>query len=141
MPITPLLAMTVACALSGLCRAQTPGDLLASPVVMAVLLLEQEDPEATLSTEDNDVEYSVTDLELLALSHNPAVAEAAARVRAGQGRWFQVGIGPNPTVGYLANEIGNEGSDGQHGGYIMKFTRSENNVGLIGSLCSIFIRS
>ena len=56
-------------------------------------------------------------LEAMAVANNPALAEAAARVRALKGKWVQVGLPPNPTVGYVAGEIGNEGNAGQQGGF------------------------
>ena len=57
-------------------------------------------------------------LEQMALGNNPAIAQAAARVRALRGKWVQVGLAPNPTVGYLGSEIGNAGAAGQQGGFL-----------------------
>ena len=57
-------------------------------------------------------------LEQMAMANNPAIAQAAARIRALQGKCLQVGLPPNPTVGYLGSEIGNEGAAGQQGGFV-----------------------
>ncbi len=57
-------------------------------------------------------------LEQMALADSPAIAQAAARIRALQGKCLQVGLPPNPTVGYLGSEIGNEGAAGQQGGFV-----------------------
>jgi cobalt-zinc-cadmium efflux system outer membrane protein len=57
-------------------------------------------------------------LEQLALANNPVVGQAAARVRALRGKCLQVGLKPNPTVGYLAGEIGDDGAAGQQGGFV-----------------------
>lgn len=57
----------------------------------------------------------LAELEQLALSSNPSLAQAEARVAAAQGRWVQVGLPPNPTFGYSAAEIGDEGKAGQQG--------------------------
>lgn len=57
-------------------------------------------------------------LEARALENNPAVSQATARVQALRGKWLQVGLPPNPTVGYVAGEIGNEGGAGQQGGFV-----------------------
>lgn len=57
-------------------------------------------------------------LEQMALSNSPAIAQAAARVRALRGKRLQVGLPPNPSVGYVASEIGNEGAAGQQGGFV-----------------------
>lgn len=56
-------------------------------------------------------------LEQLALTDNPVVGQAAARVRALRGKCLQVGLKPNPTVGYTSSEIGDSGAAGQQGGY------------------------
>jgi len=56
-------------------------------------------------------------LEQLALRRNPSIAEAAAQVRAMRGKWLQAGLPPNPTIGYLAGEIGDAGKAGQQGGF------------------------
>jgi cobalt-zinc-cadmium efflux system outer membrane protein len=57
-------------------------------------------------------------LEQMALANSPAISQAAARIRALQGKCLQVGLPPNPTVGYVASEVGNEGAAGQQGGFI-----------------------
>ncbi len=57
-------------------------------------------------------------LEQMALANNPAIAQSAARIRALQGKCLQIGLPPNPTIGYLASEIGNEGAAGQQGGFV-----------------------
>jgi cobalt-zinc-cadmium efflux system outer membrane protein len=56
-------------------------------------------------------------LEQMALGGNPAVGQAAAQVRALRGKYVQVGLPPNPSVGYVASEVGNEGRAGQQGGF------------------------
>ena len=57
-------------------------------------------------------------LEQLALSNNPAIAQSSARVRALRGKWIQAGLPPNPTAGYTASEVGNDGRGGQQGGFV-----------------------
>ncbi len=66
-----------------------------------------ESPETPLLT--------LADVEAMALACNPAIAEAAAQVRAAQGECLQVGLPPNPTLGYLGSEIGNDRRAGQQG--------------------------
>lgn len=65
-----------------------------------------------------DPNITLQDLEQLALSQNPAIAQADARVRALRGKWVQVGLPPNPSAGYMAAEIGDEHRAGQQGGYV-----------------------
>ncbi|NOY40452.1 MAG: TolC family protein [Planctomycetes bacterium] len=57
-------------------------------------------------------------LEQMALANSPAISQVAARVRALQGLRLQVGLPPNPSVGYVASEVGNEGAAGQQGGFV-----------------------
>lgn len=61
---------------------------------------------------------SLADFEGLALANNPSLAQLASRVEALRGEWVQVGLPPNPVVGYVGSEIGNDGRAGQQGGFI-----------------------
>jgi len=56
-------------------------------------------------------------IESIAAANSPAVAAAEARVRALGGKWVQVGLKPNPTLGYAAEEIGDDGTAGLQGGF------------------------
>ncbi len=62
--------------------------------------------------------YALTDLEQIALNHSPTIDWAEARVAAAEGNYLQVGLPPNPTVGYLAEEMGDLGTAGKQGGFI-----------------------
>ena len=61
---------------------------------------------------------SLTDLEHMALAANPSVARAAALVQAARGNWVQAGLPPNPSVGYLGQQIGSRGLAEQDGIYV-----------------------
>jgi cobalt-zinc-cadmium efflux system outer membrane protein len=63
---------------------------------------------------------SLADVEAMALSANPAVGEARARVSAAYGNWVQVGLYPNPTIAYSGEEIGDEGTAGLQGGFVQQ---------------------
>ena len=65
-----------------------------------------------------DAGLTIEVLEQLALANNPVVGRAAARVRALRGKCWQVGLKPNPTIGYVAGEMGNNGTAGQQGGFV-----------------------
>ena len=54
-------------------------------------------------------------LEQLALASNPSVQRAAAMVGAARGTWVQVGLAPNPSVGYEGQQLGSGGLAEQHG--------------------------
>jgi cobalt-zinc-cadmium efflux system outer membrane protein len=62
--------------------------------------------------------FSLAALEQMALANNPAIAQAAAHVTALRGKWDQVGRPPNPTAGYLAEEMGDAGTAGKQGGFV-----------------------
>lgn len=61
---------------------------------------------------------ALQDLESMALSNHPGLLRAGAQVRAARGQWLQVGLPPNPTLGYVAAEVGDEGRAGQQGAYV-----------------------
>lgn len=61
---------------------------------------------------------TLADLEQMALMANPAVARASALVQAARGNWVQVGLPPNPTVGYLGQQIGSRGLAEQDGVFV-----------------------
>lgn len=75
-------------------------------------------PGRSTSTSTPATGLTLLDLEAIALGNNPTLSRAAARVRAAQGQWVQVGLPPNPSIGYLGTEIGQEGTAGQQGGFI-----------------------
>jgi len=54
----------------------------------------------------------------IALVNNPTLRQSAAVVDAQRGRMTQVGLYPNPIVGYMGSEIGDNNTAGQQGGYI-----------------------
>jgi len=59
----------------------------------------------------------LSDVEGLALSNSPSMTAVEARVRAARWECVQAGLPPNPTVGYVGSEIGNEGAAGQQGAF------------------------
>ena len=61
---------------------------------------------------------SLAELEQLALANNPTLAMASANVRAARGRQIQGGLRPNPTIGYIADDIGEDDTAGKHGGFV-----------------------
>jgi outer membrane protein, heavy metal efflux system len=62
---------------------------------------------------------SLADLEQLALELNPTLVQAGAQVRISRGKAIQAGLAPNPTVGYVAEQIGAEGTAGElHGMFV-----------------------
>jgi cobalt-zinc-cadmium efflux system outer membrane protein len=62
---------------------------------------------------------NLADLLDLAARQNPDLIAARAKVDEAQGKVIQAGLYPNPTVGYLGNQINDgPGTSGQQGGFI-----------------------
>jgi hypothetical protein len=61
---------------------------------------------------------SLEDLETLALENNPALARAYAVVSGRHGRWIQAGLPPNPTIGYIGEDLGDDDTLGTQGAFI-----------------------
>ncbi len=80
----------------------------APPVVPAAAAEPAEPPPA----------LTLAALEAMAVAGNPTLAQAAAQVEAARGRALQAGLRPNPTVGYLTEQIGQEGTAGQQGVFV-----------------------
>ncbi|MHB1029145.1 MAG: TolC family protein [Pirellulaceae bacterium] len=57
-------------------------------------------------------------LEQMAAANNPTLAQASRRVQALEGEQIQVGLYPNPVIGYQSEEMGENGQAGQHGMYL-----------------------
>jgi cobalt-zinc-cadmium efflux system outer membrane protein len=104
-------------------RSITAIGLVASSGMLAIA---QQDvapspPETVAPLPFRDAEpqrLSLADAEQIALGGHPALARAAARVAAARGVWLQAGLLPNPTAGYAADEMGDEGTSGMQGGYV-----------------------
>jgi cobalt-zinc-cadmium efflux system outer membrane protein len=71
--------------------------------------------------EEENVQTGITlgELEQMALSSNPTLAQAAAEIRAAAGRKLQSGLYPNPTVGYQGEQIrGGSQGGGEQGFFV-----------------------
>jgi cobalt-zinc-cadmium efflux system outer membrane protein len=63
---------------------------------------------------------TLAELEKMALANHPAIAQAQASIDAARGRRRQAGLWPNPTVGYIGDEIARTPvfNNGEHGAFI-----------------------
>lgn len=61
---------------------------------------------------------TLAELEEIALCSNPTLDQARMAVRAAEGRYVQSGLYPNPVIGYIGDEIGDEGHAGFQGGRV-----------------------
>lgn len=73
---------------------------------------------------------TLAEAQSLATSYHPALREAMGRVRAAQGNWLQVGLRPNPALGYLGEEMGDDGTAGKQGGFVSQEFVTAGKLGL-----------
>jgi cobalt-zinc-cadmium efflux system outer membrane protein len=59
--------------------------------------------------------WNLVDLESMAFANNPSISRASARVEAARGNQLQVGLRPNPLVGYEGQQLGSGGRAEQQG--------------------------
>lgn len=64
--------------------------------------------------------WTLSDFENLALSSNPSIARATALVEAAHGTWLQVGLPPNPAVGFEGQQVGSGGRAEQNGVFVQQ---------------------
>ena len=70
-------------------------------------------------------------LQQMALANNPTLAQAKAGVTAAAGRTLQAALWPNPTVGYVGEEVrGGSYGGGQHGVFIQQTAILGSNLDL-----------
>ncbi|MDD4270504.1 MAG: TolC family protein [Pirellulaceae bacterium] len=75
---------------------------------------------------------TLADLERIAIESNPTLVQARMAIRAAEGSHLQAGLYPNPTLEYIADEIGNDGSEGLQGGGVTQeiVTNGKRRLGL-----------
>ena len=109
-----LAAALVAAALVPRVAPTAAQDLLPAPIQLV-------NPAAPSATEEGvplplpAAELTLGELESMALAANPAVGRALALVGAARANALQVGLRPNPSVGYEGQQIGSGGQAEQHG--------------------------
>jgi len=73
---------------------------------------------------------TLAELEGLAMDNNPTLVQAAMRVRAARHKRLQVGLYPNPVVGYSGDEIGDDGTAGKQGAFFSQQVVTAGKLGL-----------
>lgn len=65
--------------------------------------------------------YTLDQLQQLAIDHNPTLKQAQAEIHVAEARKRQAGLYPNPTVGYIGEQIsGGSQRGGEQGGFIQQ---------------------
>jgi cobalt-zinc-cadmium efflux system outer membrane protein len=93
-------------------------------------------PLPPVETPAVDAKLTLAEAESLAETFHPALREAASRVRAAQGNWVQVGLRPNPEIGYSGEEINDDGTAGKQGGFVRKEFVTAGKLGLSRAVAS-----
>ena len=88
---------------------------LFSSVALCCAPLSGAEPETVAPDHHEGRKASLTlaDLESIAESNNPTLAQAAAVIDASRGSALQAGLYPNPIIGYQGEQIGAEGTAGE----------------------------
>lgn len=73
---------------------------------------------------------SLAQFESIALQSNPSIHQASAVARKAMGTRLQVGLCPNPTLGYMGQEIGDDGTYGQQGVFVSQTVVRGNKLEL-----------
>ncbi len=102
-----------------------PGQALPQIDKSVLATAEPADLEALQPTEEISrpptalpAELNLEELERIAIRSNPSLGVARAKIDAARGDWLQAGLHPNPTVGYVADDIGHAGRLGLQGLYV-----------------------
>ncbi|NQV28297.1 MAG: TolC family protein [Rhodopirellula sp.] len=66
----------------------------------------------------NESPLTLAELQQLGLANSPVVQQAAADVETARGKAVQVGLYPNPTIGYEGDTIGTGGTAGYNGAFL-----------------------
>lgn len=98
--------------------------------------LESQPPVPSSSPSSFPGRLTVAQLEQMAETHNPTLAQAARMIQAQQGQQVQVGLYPNPVIGYQAEEIGEGGQAGQQGMFFRQEIVTANKLGLNRAVAS-----
>lgn len=81
----------------------------------------QQQPPMPMPVPPQGPTLSLAALEEMATANNPTLKQAAAEIRAAEGRKQQAGLYPNPTVGYTGEEIaGGPSRGGQQGFFVQQ---------------------
>ncbi|HBJ35741.1 MAG TPA: TolC family protein [Planctomycetaceae bacterium] len=97
-----------------------PGSTLSVGSIQTVSAVEE-----TSQLKIESLSYTLADIEAIALENNPALALAKATTTKAAGLRHQVGLRPNPTLGYFGQQIADRGTD-QHGVFVeQEFVRGD----------------
>jgi outer membrane protein, heavy metal efflux system len=101
----------------GFCADSTAVEPADVPTVRFALVPAEPMPLPPIDGEKANA-LTLSEVEDMALAFHPAMRAAEGQRQSAQGQWLQVGLRPNPELGYSGEEIGEEGKAGKQGGFI-----------------------
>jgi len=88
-------------------------------------------PSLAQTSASDQKTISLEELQQMALQYNPTLAQATANIRTAEGRKKQSGLYPNPTLGYLGEEIrGGSFRGGEQGFFVQQNIVTTGKLGL-----------
>ena len=84
---------------------------------------------------------TLSDLQQLALTHNPLILQAAARVEEMRGAAIQAGLPPNPTFGYEGDTINTTGGAGYQGVFVEQKVITMGKLPLARAIAAFDLRN
>ena len=84
---------------------------------------------------------TLSDLQHLALTHNPLVRQAAAKVEEMRGAAIQAGLPPNPTFGYEGDTINTTGGAGYQGAFVEQKVITMGKLPLARAIAAFDLRN
>lgn len=111
-------------------RAAAPLPAIMSAAPHEILPAPLPDSPATSESSAATSSLTLAQLEELSTTRHPTLREAAYAVRAAEARALQAGFYPNPTFGYIGEEMGEGGRAGQQGGFVRQELVTAGKLGL-----------
>jgi cobalt-zinc-cadmium efflux system outer membrane protein len=94
------------------------GAVVPAAFIQPVEEVPQPAPDGSASEAPSPAQWTLDEMEGVALANNPSLGEAWARVQAARGRWVQAGLPPNTVLGYSGQQLGSKGQAEQEGVFI-----------------------
>jgi cobalt-zinc-cadmium efflux system outer membrane protein len=84
---------------------------------------------------------TLADLQRLAITNSPLLVQAAADVASARGQAVQVGLYPNPSAGYEADQVGSGRTAGLQGVYLEQTFKTPGKLSLARQVAEINVRN
>jgi cobalt-zinc-cadmium efflux system outer membrane protein len=94
-------------------------------------------PGTQVNTTGSDRTYTLNELQAVALSSNPLMAQAEAHVVTTRGTAIQAGLHPNPIIGYEADTVNSNANPNYQGGFINTLIKTAGKLELAQSAATV----